>query len=712
MSDNSQIEVECRFAPSLAGGAPGLFGSELHPLRIDCFGTHELNSGELCHRERIERAPPLGETRFIFSLDCAPSANSRAARTLPYASLGAYSQEDRGRDDNSLAASTAIVFNLYCTTANKLTAQECGTTAGTAIVPLAQLCAAKPGTWLRFGVYQNQDAGDSRALRKGTVLVRCVPSEAVGALLHRLRAPTEYDIDSGDDVARARHAELCRIIDRGMQPFFDPRRTVPSLAHPTHPVLLPFHTPVYVTPRASLPSSAYATHMPAWRAEPLYYERLLDVALARTWAGRVDSRAALALADSRAPISLAAFASLCVRVCTTFPLSLCYLDDFANTDCTGSYTRQHDTASGNEDFKIARLCGADDCEGVALDTRMHVRELCSFLRTPDARQPLSPLLRRVAEFLAEYEPVLMLACVTNAKMTSRKLDQRQALAHTLCALLHRKHTFYAGELAPGCPPVLFAESTAPIDPAMRPIGAYGYSEADAARALENVRERRSITDLTTSALQSSGATYAAVEVAPPAILEAGGEEDYSTFYKHAVGFTSVHDAAAPKRQCDFALLERGASYGVSANSMLDGDMERVQIRPILQYSEHEARLCDAVMADLQPIPPLRHPGDQFDHGAACAHGSRRVEFDRKIADALRGAEQSQMAPPSPDAPLHGRTTFITARERDVDERLVAALVHLRQSEPQLRFRWRWYTLAEPLDGSNVYNCVLDVYLYF
>jgi hypothetical protein len=728
-AEAEQLEIECRFSPLLAGGAPGLFGSELFPLRIDCFGTHELNAGELCHRELIDSTSRHGETQFIFSL---PTLSTASPSTTPYATLRAYTPAAVPVD--TLANSTAIIFNLYCTTVTKHSEQACMTTAGTAVVPLAQLCSPSlvgsggsgARSWLRFGVYQNGDTGSNSALRKGTVLVRCVPSSVVNRVWRALRPAGEFDIASSDEVARARNAELCSIIDRGMQPFFDPRHLVSSLATPTQPVLRPFHTPVYVTPRASLPSSAYATHMPASRPDPRYFERLLQVALERTWPGTTNAGGsllhALELRDRGASrgvdtVVFAALGSLSVRLCTAYALSLCYLEDFTNRECGGKHSRQNDRAVGDEIFKIARLCGADDCEGVALETMMHVRELA--LLPPDA---ISPLLRRVVEFLAQYEPVLLLACVTNERSSAAKLNQSAALAHTVCALLHRNHVFYGGKLNQQ-PPVLFAEATAPIDPAMRPVESYGYAGAEQLeQAHRNVADRAEVTQSAVAALQANGAVYASVEAAPPLLRldrsGGGAVGDYSNFYKHAVGFTSPRTAAAPTRELDFALLDSGKTYGVAANLLLDGDMDRVHIASILALTEHEARLCDAAMADLQPIPSLRAPDDSFDHEKHCAFGAHRIECDRRIGEALRGAEWREGDDNGGDATkqpvplLHGRTTFLTTRERDVDQRLIGALANLRSTLPNLRFSRRWHTLCKAIDGTNAHSCTLDVYLHF
>lgn len=706
MSARPIIEIECTYEPLVAGGPARAFGSERYPLRIDAFGTHELD-----WRVQQQVFEPKDSHRLRLSL---ARAEVRAADDLwrrPFRAAGAYSDADdfsESEHELSFSASTAIILYAYATTGTKI-GQECWTNVGVAVLTLQALLGAREGDVLEFGFWQNRDNNFSEqsrdgamkhALLKGRLFVHRV--RALKKL--RLRRATKYDVDASHEITTAAAHALCAMIDRGMTPFFGPGSERRALGRPTMPFLMPFHVPEYRTPRMPLPSSAYCMHMPVAPLNLAYFEQCLDIALARSGHTRPE---ALALSTADELHRRSAFASVCVRCVCVQALSLVYLDDFLNRSRASQFDERR--IETDEDFKMARLAGADDCEGVALEILMHVRQL---LEAPEecVRQ-MSELLAAVREFFSHYVPTLMLGCVTNRKMVAADLNQECALAHTFCALLPRWFFDAAIDRSESLfrdrkHPVLLAEGTAPIDPAMRPVNDY-YGESDEEQealraALSATTTRRDLTDLIFATLGECKAEYASIEAFGPPNQAAQGE-DYSNFYKYAVSIAAPSMAA--RRQLDWALVQRlpQQTFGVTANALLDADLGQIQFESFLTYTESEARLCDAVLQDQQPIPNLVRSNS----GSSRGWQSYRTQLDRCVT-AVAERDMS----PNRGTELHRKMTFITCRERDLDERFCTALERIVRSPAVRRVRYAFYELHKPVDGTADSNSILDVYIEF
>jgi len=705
MSD--ELALTLAYEPRVAGGPDGAFGAERYPLRLDVYGTHELGGGDVRHwviGEKSERAMRVTLHR------------TRVARVAPFAASGAYADgAARTPTAAGVAASTAVIVRAYATTWTKAR-QRCWSHAGTAVIELSELVR---GGALRVNLVQNRDndmgSSETHELLKGALVVRDV---RVGAALRTLNTRNAFDIDADSRTAESAAGQLVGVINRGMSEFFG-RGAV--LRRPTIAALTPFHCPEFRTPRMPLPASAYALLAPTGATDVAYYEQLLDVALARSALTRddVDALAAAPAGSYRR----AALASLAVRTVTAFATSQCYLSDFLNRNVAGQRYRA-ELLEEDEDFKVCRLTGADDCEGCALEVHMHVRELVA--APDDAVARMSDELRAVRRLLAHYVPTLALGCVTNARMTAAELDQSAALAHTFATLLPRALVLdwappalrdelvgalndYTLDAASRDLPVLIGEGTAPIDPAMRPVAAY-YAANSAAlrRALAAAAARRRLTELVSSELERAGAGAGAADIevfgAPD---RAAPGADFSNFYKYAVSFATPALGAA--RLYDWALVyardsETRRTFGVTANDLLDAS-ERIGTVPFLEFSEHEARVCDAVLADQQPIPVLRRARST---AARCSLCARRARFEERLAALVRDS-----GPPSERGTvLHARRTFVTVRERDVDDALVGALERVARSTDVQSFSYAWYTLNAAIDGTDEHNCILDVYLDF
>lgn len=694
----NDFDLLVEYIPRLAGGPAGQFAVECYPVRLDVHATHQF-------------ALATGVRQFFFgneSADYRPELRIRyheRRQAGPFLAAGAYEPELRTAEAYTWDASSAIVFSAYATSYTK-TGQRCWTPVGVAVVTLRALLELQCEQTLEFGVWLNRDNAfprDTRgkaaseakhALMKGRLHV--LHASLPAGLATRMRQPTRYDVDADPEIGRKVAEDLCLAIDRGMQMFFSGRSNDP-LSRVTQPYLRQFNVPEWRTARQPLPASTYSLLMPVDDADPAYFRRLFQVGLRRS---SLTEERALELARSSLHFEQAAFASLVVRSLCVYPLSLCYMDDALNRNVAseqGAYNPS--LVEGDEDFKLARLCGADDCEGVALDVHMHFRQL-------RAGSFSDPLLRAAAGFAREYLPALMLGCVTNSKMTAAALNQSCALAHTFSAWLPRR--FFREAAAEQTPslahftdggsssaPVLFAEATAPIDPAMLPVSSYydAAKERDSLdAALSAARARRLVNEMIFGALAQADADYAQVEVFGP---PDNSGTDYSGFYKYAVSM-AVSDLAVD-RTLDWVLLQNGRSKGVAINDLLDGRADTVRLVPFITLSEHEARLCDAVIADVQPLPNLRLEASGRPFDARLTQALDRLSFGSSAAGGT---------------PLHPRQTFITARERDVDDRLLTALAAIRASPLIRSFSYQWHALAEPIDGSRERTAILDVYIGF
>lgn len=692
---NNVLLFSVRYVPLVSGGPVGEFGSELYPLRVDMFGTHELATD----RQTIVFSQEATEHKFQVvvrrgNTGIVPQPNNRL-----FWRAGAYEQQEDTSSADTFSPSAAVIMNMYCNTYTK-TKQRCWTTAGTAVLTLATLASAtERGATLELAVWQNRDnsfpdgvattveMSSKHALLKGRLFVERV--QLMSDI--RFRAPTRYDVDARIEIATQAARTLCLMIDRGMQMFFGAGKKSTALGRPSAPFLSPFHVPEYRTPRMPLPSSAYAMLMPDGQLNELYFEQLFEVALRR--ANMTRAQALALVGDAGSKHERCAFAALCVRAVSVQAVSLCYLDDFLNRNKRGATRYNKELIEGDEDFKIARLCGADDCEGVALEVSMHVRQLSAH------KGPLSPLLDAARTLLRQYVPTLLLGCVTNVKMTAAQLDQQCALAHTFCGLLPRPFCAQIanGVKVPGLSwcgtaewPVLFAEGTAPIDPVMQPVATYyppGSRELQ--EALRAAADRRVVGDLIYKTLADHGVEYANLEVFSAPDRAGGG--DYSSFYKWVMSGAVAEFAG--QRKLDWAFVDKQRqTFGVRADWLLAQKHDAIELVSFLEYSKEEARLCDAVLEDQQPIPNL----------------TRQTEAGSALLPEL---PQTPGAAPSGTV-LHQRRTFVTVRRQDIDSKLLRAVAELKRNDKIRAISHALYTLHQSVTGDGAPNQIVDIYFDF
>jgi len=709
----ASITFRLAYRPEVAGGTLTDAHAEMYPLRVHVYGTHELTRAGANKRSSsqiFEISAPSSAHEF----DCVIRRLEGARPFAPYARGGAYKEERVS--DGTLAASTSIVVRASATTVTA-EGQQCLTPVGVAVVPLATLLQRATVTTSAVLV-RNHDSSSgyvpAAPLRKGTVLISSVRASNIS-----LRAATPLDLDSDE----AREAKTLRtmagIINRNMSFFFGAKA---QLARPTVPALRPFHCPVYTTERQPLIAQAYATLRPSEPLDVRYYEQLMRIGAARS--GFARKRTALTrlvelVARGRGTDEQSSAAlSFVVRALSAYALAMVYLPDVVNRNVSAP-GRAHRSAlvEDTEDFKVPRRFGGDDCEGVALETHMHVRALQ--LADDNVVARMSPLLRAVRSLLRLYVSTLTLGCVTNAKMTTAKLDASKVMAHTFNTWIpywrlyqasaisvrnkfdnSRLYAERADELQDAIDarlPVVIAEGTAPIDPAMRAVSEYYSSEQHLKLAREAIAARSAFAQQ----LIDLEAPFLQIEVfgAPQ---EPRG--DLSQFYKYPTSFTTADFLDIGYD--DFALVynrddARKRTYGVRLRTLL---REPFEVMPTLGVSADEARLCDAVLLDQEPVPLLRAPStsarptQEFaEQRALCAQILDPVARERPATTVLR------------DTQLHQRRQVAFMRAQDVTADALQRIAYAAKQSGVRAFSYEWWTLSEPVDGSCTPTTVVDFY---
>ena len=746
-SETGYVELTLQYEPDIAGGPAREFATEHYPLRVDYFGTNQLaHCGCPVSPERQTRVfRTSADTRqfFVRIHKHTTSAENGIGAQQPFFEAGAYKPVNAPLALKSgLAASTSIVLMFYATTYTTLQ-QSCWTNVGMAVLPIAALHGGNGGKGKRFDIVQYRDP-DSEAStphfsppRKGTLLV--VGFNA-GGLNVTPQPAVKYDTVD-DRVLRG-------IIDRNLGQFFpdhhSQRRTSP-LSHPTEPYLGPFHVPVNQQ-RRRLASCTYAMLRAHGPISVPYYERLLAIALRRSdadvetamkWSAFID--------DDDTPLDAYstpeqnAFVSVAVRLIVVFPLSQRYLDDTLNRNVQSRpYSAKN--VQPDEDFKICRLCGGDDCEGVCLEAMIHARDLID--ADERTRAQMSPLLRRVCDVLRLFVPMMMLGCVTNKKATTATLDESNALAHTFCALVpfwqfyndldaknrdwvlqtqyYARHRAlldrFRGDGKRNFFTTTMAEATAPIDPAMRPVFNYykkrtrGYTGP--AVPVQAARDRRELCARMIAILDE----YNLAEVLQPEMLgppdDAGSGNatpDYSPFYKFVMSASTPTFADTRVFDYAFALSDK-MTYGVPYDQVIDEEDSSAPPRaprhgkplvvPYLKLTEDEMRNSDAALMEMPPIPALQLPPDDWRDDARIAQWEPH----------LRALKRWRATPANEKQALHPRLQYLTIYIDDLNANVLEALRRIAALPSVAGVAYEWFGVNAAVDGTNNHNIILDIYL--
>lgn len=704
------IGFELEYTPRIAGGPPGEAGSENYPLQIEVFGTHELSAAP---RRRgdvwVENLDELEKKTHTISIGL--TVQKRTPTFLPYYQGGAYTlPEDLVKEDReTLANSTAVIVRAYATTYSE-TGQACLTTIGEAAFLVRDLLEEKN---MAVVLMQNHDGSSSfiarRPLNKGTVRIKDVYSR-----LPPLRKANKFDVDNE---LQAVQPKLSAMIERNLACFFGQHAFLPR---PTKRALQPFHCPAFTTARATaIVSQAYTQLRPNADPDITFYEQIVRIGKRRTFGPEDsdgDSDAYLlclgeTVLENRAePSEVAAYGAFVARSVTVFATSQVYVSDFVNRNRANEGQYDPGLIEPDEDFKVTRRLGGDDCEGVALECHMIVRQLQ--LASDAAVRQMSPLLQQVRQFLLLYVSCMTLGCVTNKKMTTDRLDQSNALAHTFCTLMplqtlyktadaklkrqfDKSDTFRQRakrlEQAPANLPILICEGTALIDPAMRAVSDYyGDAEREAeAAALDAMAARRAFFNT----VVESGVQNVNVEIfQPPNQLVRN--KPLSQFYKYPTSFSTADFTDIGVN--DFALVDHDSrTYGVSFETFVAGEFD---VMSTLVVSSEEAKLLDAVLLDEPPVPQLELPPElqQLD-----------LRPKKQYVDCI---EPGDKKPRGPHTMLHGRQLVISVRERDMNETVLLKLRDLARNSAVADVKVSIYNLNKQVDETrDRVNTIFDFY---
>ena len=779
MSGTASVEFDASYQPLIGGGSVGQVGAEIYPLRCEVHGTHQLShwydanctgSSEhthMFHEDALTKQNSVRNANLssggVHSFHCVVGVSIDKQRRMfePYSDAGAYTEPltvgqhrvDNRTGDLICSASTCVIVFFYATTFTEY-GQQCWSHTGTALIALETLMKLQNDPTLanfRVEVVQNRDNNSSvpqnNPLLKGYLFLNNVRVSRLA-----LAPVTEHDVDIDKETIERTANIQNNIINRGMSTFFGPHR-VAFLARTTKPFLRPFHCPEFRTERMPLPASAYAYLEPSGALNLAYYENCLHIALCRSslTQERALQLARRALSWQRSTQSERyAFGSLCTRSATVFANSQCYLSDFHNRRKSSgrvSRAQKNEKLEFNEDFKVCRQCGGDDCEGVALEAYMFINQLC---RAPSSTvERMSPLLRAVRTFLSQFVPVLTLGAVTNKKLTAKQLDQSAVLAHTYAMLVPywrfvqmcdsqtqqqilqskfaRQRSVVLAESRDTILPIFIAEGTAPIDPAMQPVSNYYQQQqqntdrtqqSDLHKALAAIETRRRVVDRVVHACAEHGVGTVNVEMCG-APNSANNEQDYSPFYKYAVAMTT--SAFGDTRQSDFALVynrddDNLRSVGVDMPSLLDTantSKTLAQLIPYLELSESESQSIDAVLLDQQPIPVLRLSSES-------ETTQHITDQTRKLLQTLRDKGVELISPQliermqtrTDDTDVHRRFCFATTRQQDVTQNVVDALTEIVQLDEVKKAAIGLHTINDAVDGTDMHNTIVDIYLWF
>mgnify|MGYP001327204384 CR=1 FL=1 len=724
-ADLARVKVRFMFTPRVAGGQEGQFAAECAPLRLELFGTRELSCRQ--PQQLLLRSTNLDARRVVeveFFVHQHSRASGRLALPFCDADAGEHSEYAEDESGGVCARSAAVIANLYARTWTE-NGQRIWTSLGGALMPLATLLNMQRSHQVHrtFQVVLDREidapAQPATPPTKGVIEVLNVEIDRRVALRTRRAGDIYHSVES----LEAARAAMAAMVQRGQGCFFG----TGAYLRPTVPALLPFHVPNNQTDFLLLPSSSYTMVRPRAPPNVPYYEQLVRIALRRS---QLSEAEALELArgtrsNTATRADRAAFSALVVRAMCVFALSQCYMDDITNlNDGTGAY--RADLVCNDEDFKLCRLCGGDDCEGCALEPHMHVNQLSARLDDATLAQ-MSPLLREVRSFLRTFVPCLTLGCVTNKQLTIDRLDASNSMAHTFAVLVpfrlfermlaptdraavvtrsrfaaERRADVDAWRGIDQCP--LICEGTAPIDPVMRPTGAYYDGDPAAGAVAEKaVVERRAFAEFAIGCLKSTQtANRIGLEISGATALGASAL-DQSTFYKYIVSFTT--NAFVDQMRCDFSLVyQRDApaarTFGVRFADFINGKPE-VGLVPYLVYTKQEAAIVDAVLTDQQPVPNLVLPADnQAAAGALARLEALALRKARRGGDGERGTL------------AHTRHVYATARLIDIDESAVRAIEAIASGALVLSFEYKLYTLSAAVDGTDDHNWIVDFYFTF
>jgi hypothetical protein len=434
-----------------------------------------------------------------------------------------------------------------------------------------------------------------------------------------------------------------------------------------------------------------------------------------------------------------AFLCFISRLVTLFATSMCYLDDFVNSNKAGSPISEANIEI-TEDMKSPRVTRADDCEGTALEAFMECVELIeriARLSSPSSSSPEDRLLAQVSSTLPLYVPCMSLFAVTNKKAVPASALGAMAAgggdevpAHTIALLIPyhqferwvadsfsrerlRGTKFYRARAAAleqceraGCKlPLLLLDGTARSDPEMLPVSEYfsANEKADGTfgRALNDLHDRLLLTDRVLDGIKNTRlSTELFVSEAQLTDEHKKNKRDVSDFYKLTVKVQTL--ATAEFGQCDFAAVYRKppatkCTYGVFFNdfALLS---DNVGLTPYLTVKPLDMAKIDMLLAGEEFVPPL---------AATPSAVSTLDVVDSRLAPLVRSGSVTPSA-----TLLHPRTIVLAARAQDIGDDEILALQKVAALQSVTRVDVDIFRLVDAVSGVGGPCDVVDITLYY
>ena len=732
-----KVALQLVYEPWLAGGA-GMPQCETLPIRLHVYGTHELRrmtpSTAVVFREQMQQYSFSSEIEWrgvASQWDLYAPLRDRRAYT--------FAEVDRLFEPFKVSRAARIVVNSYASTQNT-EGQKCWVRAGSTEITQDELRSILDGNALKIAFLQNAadvDVSTSRGrgvlrtddpLCKGTLLVRSATivdgtrDDFEQSLLERQPA---FDMSSTEEIVKAAK-EMNIVIDRNMATFF---HSGAPLRNPTISPLLRFHAPVSMRDQLVMASLGYALNK-SMKPPPLeFFTNALTVVLQRRALSVLQMLSiGNAMFDTKSPLpprsERFAFISLAAGVVTLFATSLAYIEDFANKN-KADKPWDATLVEGDEDNKIARAEGADDCEGLALESTMIAFDLidrAEEIIEGSAKDDLSKLLWLVVRVLRLYVPGQTFGAVTNAKLAmgcASEMSRENTLAHTYCTLIpfdkfdamlstetrasisttdayrqmqQRRPVIERLQLLP----VAICEGTAMIEATMLLIDLY-YDETQKDELETAARVMQFKSKIVEPIHDRVCKTRLYVEMLAAERYDdsyADNRRDLSVFYKWVNGFTTP--MFAESRVIDMALYyEYGdggsRTYGVRFNDFLmssffkNDTQPKIRMMPTTVITKREAAVIDNILALEEAVPNILSPSKE---SLASAETKRELQT---IVITNREPTKSTV--------MHKGRILVSTRAHDIGDDEIAALkdVASMQNWASITVDWR------PIARVNVPN---------
>jgi len=768
-----ELRFEMLYTPEIAGGTG--YRCERYPLWVQIFTSHELRP-----RKPLTMSFPQPEYDRLAAVRSVSLPLTTPASELdvyaPLRDAGGYASfaaVGRRFEPGRASRSSSLIFNAYATTVAE-DGNVVPTRVGTVRVSMRQLLEMlrRPGEQRSFAVVQNtanppeekrvEGRGPRRpdgALRKGVITVRHArlynasgSHASVDDFERSVILPSQPQIDNETDEQRGAIAEVMRDLVVRSLTAFTSRNGPALLPTPTKPFLAHFHCPEWRMSYLFTPAFAYLayrSHLPSARS---FYTEAVRHSLRRCHlrAEEAIDYGERLLADGAIGQREHAFTRLLVMTITIYANSMPYLDDFTNEN-VASAPYSEDRIELTEDFKSARICGGDDCEGTGHEPLLEACELLERLEPRGGEgSAYDDLLDVMVRVLRCYVVCLSLHAVTNKKaVPAAHLDvaDDSVPAHTICVLIPyaqferwtaddigerrlRATRFYrqraaAIEHAPARLPLLIVDGTARSDPTMLPLSEHFSADERArgvyGRALRHLHDKCLFVD---EARKRCAGTRLTIELfaSEPELTEAhrNNSADVSDFYKYTVKMQTL--ATAELGLCDFAAVMRpthggrgaGAqrgTYGAYFNQVLL-QSDKVALVPYLHITPAQMAAIDMLLASEEFVPPLSTtPG-----GPMCGAAALERSVEQRLMALVRGGGVNDSINSSSEVDeatiMHPRTMIVSARAIDVEERELQALQAVAAMSGVTRIDVDVFCIADAVSEVGPPNNIVDVTFYY